>query len=45
MMQEDKAKDTVILRGICATIDKMGMPTFDNLKELLSKFGYTLTKK
>lgn len=41
----EKAKEAMMVRGICAAIQAMSMPTFNNLNDLLSRFGYTLSKK
>lgn len=41
---EKKQKETVILRGICAAIQAMHMPNFQNLRDELSKFGWTLIR-
>lgn len=43
--KEKKFKESIILRGICASIGAMSMPTFYNLKEMLALFGYDLIKK
>lgn len=42
---KDKTVETLEVRGICAAIQAMGMPTFENLEKLLDKFGYQLIKK
>jgi hypothetical protein len=39
-----KVKESMVVRGICASIQAMQMPTFENLAELLKKFGYALSK-
>jgi len=44
-MTEDKIKESITLRGICEALQAMHMPSFDNLKEILEKFGYTIIKK
>ena len=42
---KDKGTGSIIVRGICALIATMGMPTLSNLKQTLEKFGYTIVKK
>ncbi len=37
-------KESIIVRGICAAIQKMGLPLFKNLADMLQQFGYKLTK-
>lgn len=39
-----KEKQSIIVRGIAAQIQAMAMPTIDNLREILLKFGYKLTR-
>lgn len=39
-----REKQSIIVRGIAASIQSMAMPTYANLKELLSKFGWSLTR-
>jgi len=42
--ETDKIVESTKVRGICAAIQAMTYPTFANLKALLLKFGYKLTK-
>lgn len=39
-----KEKQSIIVRGIAAQIQAMHMPTFENLKDILAKFGWKLTR-
>jgi len=39
-----REKETIIVRGIAAAIQSMAMPTFNNLKEILNKFGWSLIR-
>lgn len=41
----DKIKEAVTLRGICESIQKMAMPGFKNLADLLDLYGWKLIKK
>jgi len=45
MAEKDKVVETIDVRGICASIQAMAMPNFENLRQILEKFGYTLVKK
>lgn len=39
-----KVNESTILRGICASIQAMAFPTFENLNKLLNQFGYKIVK-
>jgi len=39
-----KERQTIMVRGIAAAIQAMAMPTWDSLRDLLSKFGWKLTR-
>lgn len=39
-----KEKESVIVRGIAAAIQSMAMPTFQSLREILSRFGWTIQR-
>lgn len=39
-----KERQTIMVRGIAAAIQAMAMPTWDSLKDILSKFGWKLTR-
>lgn len=39
-----KQKQSIIIRGIAASIQAMHMPTFQNLKDILAKFGWNITR-
>lgn len=41
----DKVQESLVVRGIAATIQAMSFPTFENLAELVKKFGYNLIKE
>jgi hypothetical protein len=41
----NKTKESMLVRGICAAIQAMVYPTFENLSNLLEKVGYVLKKK
>lgn len=41
----DKVKESVIVRGICAAIQAMQMPSFQNLIDYLKRYGYSVTKE
>ncbi len=41
----NKVKESIEIRGVCATILEMGMPTLDNLIELLANVGLNVVKK
>lgn len=41
----NQIKESAIVRGICAAIQAMALPTFKNLSDLLDKFGYNLKKR
>lgn len=40
----DKVKESVVIRGICNSLDKMHMPTIANVNALLEKFDYKIIK-
>lgn len=40
----DKQKESVEVRGICAAIQSMTYPGFEELRKLLRKVGYDLIK-
>lgn len=42
MAQTEKVKESINLRGICAAIQAMAMPTMQNLDDMLKKYGYTI---
>lgn len=42
---QEKVQESVKVRGICASIQAMTLPTFENLKALLEAEGYKLVKK
>lgn len=44
MNDRKKEQQSIIVRGIAAAIQAMHMPTFANLKDMVSKFGWTLTR-
>lgn len=44
MSAKKRENQSIIVRGIAAAIQAMHMPTFDNLKEMLSKFGWKLIR-
>ena len=39
-----KERQVIMLRGIAAQIQAMHTPTWENLKSILSKFGWKLTR-
>lgn len=41
--EEEKVKESITLRGICASIQAMAMPTMKNLTNLLLKMGYKIS--
>jgi hypothetical protein len=41
---DKRTRESITLRGIAASIQAMAMPTFNNLKELLSKYGWRLNR-
>jgi len=45
MNSQKRDRQSIIVRGIAAAVQAMAMPTFDNLKVLLSKFGWKLTRE
>lgn len=44
METPDKTQESITVRGICAAIQSMAMPSFENLRQILLKFGYSLKK-
>lgn len=42
---DKKIIDSVEVRGICASIQAMAFPTFENLNTLLEPYGYEIVKK
>lgn len=44
MENPDRIKESITLRGICAAIQSMAMPSFENLRQFLLKYGYSLKK-
>lgn len=44
MKDRKKVQQSVIVRGIAASIQSMHMPTFENLRDILSKFGWKLIR-
>ena len=40
-----RERQAVVVRGIAAALQAMHMPTFDSLREILSKFGWKLTRE
>lgn len=44
MSNNSRSKQTTIVRGICAVLQGMAMPTMQNLDDELRKFGYTIIK-
>lgn len=40
---KDKIEESIWVRGVCAAIQAMAMPTLDSLINLFDKAGYTLT--
>lgn len=39
-----KERETIMVRGIAASIQSMAMPTWEALKGVLAKFGWKLTR-
>lgn len=37
-----KVKESIIVRGVCASIQNMSMPTFKNIEELFEKAGFKI---
>lgn len=44
MSNDNRSRQTTIVRGICSVLQGMAMPTMQNLDDELRKFGYALTK-
>lgn len=44
MDHKKRENQSIIVRGIAAAIQAMHMPTFENLKDLLARFGWKLTR-
>lgn len=44
-MDTNKQTESIWVRGVAASIQAMAMPTLQNLKDMLLKFGYVITKK
>lgn len=44
-MDNERAKESTVVRGICSAILAMAMPTFSSLRHLLKMFGYDLEKE
>jgi len=44
-MAEDnkKVQESTVLRGVCASIQSMAFPSFDNLIKLMKDNGYIVT--
>lgn len=42
--QEEKIKESIKLRGICASLQSMSLPTVDNLIDLCKKVDINLIK-
>jgi hypothetical protein len=40
-----KERQTIMVRGIAASIQAMAMPTWDALRGILAKFGWKLTRE
>jgi hypothetical protein len=45
MDNNQKVKESIIVRGIAAAIQAMTMPVFNNLRDMLNTHGYDLVKK
>lgn len=41
--KQKKIQESTVLRGICASIQAMKFPSFDNLIELMKENGYKVT--
>lgn len=39
-----RENQSIIVRGIAAAIQAMSMPTWENLRDMVSKFGWKLTR-
>lgn len=44
MSDRKKEQQSIIVRGIAASLQAMHMPTFANLRDMLSKFGWQLIR-
>jgi hypothetical protein len=44
MNREKKEREIITVRGIAASIQAMAMPTFANLRDMLSKVGWQLIR-
>ncbi len=40
--QDQKIKESITIRGICSAIQAMSFPTFENLNEMLKRYGLKL---
>ncbi len=38
----EKVKDSIAIRGVCAAVQAMSMPTIYNLQQLLEHAGYRI---
>jgi hypothetical protein len=45
MSENEKVKESITIRGVCASVQAMAMPTLENLLSLLAKAGIHLEKK
>ncbi len=44
MNQKTREKQSILVRGIAAQVQAMHMPTFENLRDILAKFGWILKR-
>lgn len=41
--QNEKVKESIIIRGVCSAVQAMSMPTIYNLQQLLQQAGFNIT--
>ena len=44
-IHDDKIKESLLVRGVCASLQSMNFPMIDNLIELFKKGGINLKKE